>query len=219
MRIQHPAQATKGWPAETEDDRQTGKLLAETIERIRWRLWHGHARRSLDLIEETAAKLEATTEDMASVAAAQKVARLLRDLEAYVSGQSEVIIDYAEARRCDEPISTAITESTVQWLLHRRMSAQQQMRWSPRGAHLMLKVRTAAVNGTLDRDYAVAERWARRPFRRRPEYPQVLDGLVSGPPILFVGGIRPVLSVRRSRPRSKFATEPQMLLRAGRAIT
>jgi hypothetical protein len=27
----------------------------------------------------------------------------------------------------------AITESTVQWLLHRRMNAQQQMRRSPRG--------------------------------------------------------------------------------------
>jgi hypothetical protein len=105
-------------------------------------------------------------EDTASVVAAQKVARLLRDLETYVSGQAEIIIDYAKARRCDEPISTAITESTVQWLLHRRKSAQQQMRWSPRGAHLMLKVRTAAVNGTLDRDYAAAEGWARRPFRR-----------------------------------------------------
>ena len=35
-----------------------------------------------------------------------------------------------------------------------------------RGAHLMLKVRTAIVNDTLDRDHAIAERWARRPFRR-----------------------------------------------------
>ena len=140
--------------------------LGETIERIRWRLWHGQVRRSLDLIEETAVKLEAIAEDTASVAVAQKVARLLRDLETYVSGQSEIIIDYATARRCNEPISTAITESTVQWLLHRRMNARQQMRWSPRGAHLMLKVRTASVNGTLDRDYAVAERWARRPFRK-----------------------------------------------------
>jgi hypothetical protein len=93
------------------------------------------------------------------------VARLLGDLETYVSGQSNIIIDYATARRHEEPISAAITESTVQWLLHRRMNAQQQMRWSPRGAHLMLKVRTSVVNGTLSRDYAVAERWARRPFR------------------------------------------------------
>jgi hypothetical protein len=97
---------------------------------------------------------------------ARRVARLLGDLETYVSGQANIIINYATARRREEPISTAITESTVQWLLHRRMNAQQQMRWSPRGAHLMLKVRTSVVNGTLDRDYAVAEHWARRPFRR-----------------------------------------------------
>jgi hypothetical protein len=51
----------------------------------------------------------------------------------------------------DEPISMAVTESTVQWLLHRRMNAQQHMRWSPPGAHLMLKVRTATANGTLER--------------------------------------------------------------------
>jgi hypothetical protein len=99
-------------------------------------------------------------------AVARKVARLLGDLEAYMSGQSDIIIDYATARRCEEPISTAITESTVQWLLHRRMNAQQQIRWSPRGAHLMLKVRTSVANDTLDRDHAAAERWARRPFRR-----------------------------------------------------
>ena len=80
--------------------------------------------------------------------AARKVARLLGDLETYVSGQANIIIDYATARRREEPISTAVTESTVQWLLHRRMNAQQQMRWSPRGAHLMLKVRTSFVNGT-----------------------------------------------------------------------
>ena len=68
-------------------------------------------------------------------------------------------------RRSDEPISTATTESTVQWLLHRRMGANQQMRWTPRGAHCMLKVRTAVANDTLAEDHAAAERWARRPFR------------------------------------------------------
>jgi hypothetical protein len=74
--------------------------------------------------------------------------------------------DYATGRHGEELISTAPTENTVQWLLHRRMGANQQMRWSPRGAHLMLKVRTAVANGVFDQDYDVAERWARRPFRR-----------------------------------------------------
>ena len=76
------------------------------------------------------------------------------------------MLSYAAARRRDEPISTAVTESTVQWLLHLRMNAQLQMRWTPRGAHLMLKVRWAVMNGTLERDHTVAEQRARRPFRR-----------------------------------------------------
>jgi hypothetical protein len=80
-----------------------------------------------------------------------------------VTGQAALIIDYATARHCAEPISTAPTESTVQWLLHRRMGANQQMRWSPRGA---LKARTSLANGTFDRDHAVAERCARRPYHR-----------------------------------------------------
>jgi len=42
--------------------------------------------------------------------------------------------------------------------------AHQQMRWSPKGAHLMLKVRTAVTNGTLADDHVAAERWGRRPF-------------------------------------------------------
>jgi hypothetical protein len=167
MRVQHVAQAATSWPDTTETDRHAGARLTETIERIRWRLWHGQVERALDLIAETVVTVGVAADDKSPIAAAaRKVARLLGDLETYVSGQSDIIIDYATARRCEEPISTAITESTVQWLLHRRMNAQQQMRWSPRGAHLMLKVRTSVVNGTLDRDYAVAERWARRPFRR-----------------------------------------------------
>jgi hypothetical protein len=87
-------------------------------------------------------------------------------VETYVCGQSDIIIDYATARRRKEPISTAVTESTVQWLLHRRMNAPQQMRWTPRGTHWMLKVRCAVTNGTLEHDHALAEARARRPFRR-----------------------------------------------------
>jgi hypothetical protein len=98
--------------------------------------------------------------------AAAKVNGLLRGLETYVVGQAALIIDYATARHDAEPISTAPTESAVQWLLHRRMGASQQMRWSPRGVHMMLQVRTAVANGTFEQYYAAAERWARRPFRR-----------------------------------------------------
>ena len=134
--------------------------------RPRWRLWHGQIGRGLELIGETIATLEAMAGATSPAAAvALKVSRLLGELDTYVCRQSDIIIDYASARRREEPISTAVTESTVQWLLHRRMNAQQQMRWTPRGAHLMLKVRCAVMNGTFERDHAIAERRVRRPFR------------------------------------------------------
>jgi hypothetical protein len=134
------------------------------VENVRWRLWNGQVQRALDLIGDTVAALAAVASP--ARATAGKVVKLLHGLETYVAGQAELIIDYAAARHDAEPISTAPTESTVQWLLHRRMGANQQMRWSPRGAQMMLKVRTALANGTLERDYTVAERWARGPFRR-----------------------------------------------------
>jgi hypothetical protein len=167
MRIQHVAQTAKGWPDVPAAKRETGADIAGAIERIRWRLWHGQVKRALDLIGETLVTLDTSARTASSPASltATKVARALRELEIYVAGQAGLIIDYATARRHKEPISTATTESAVQRLLHRRMNAQQQMRWSPRGAHLMLKVRTAVMNRTFDRDHADAEPRARRPFR------------------------------------------------------
>ncbi len=124
MRIQHAAQAAKGWPADTPGERGDGVRLADAVERIRWHFWHGQVERALDLIGDTLARLDAMAE--AAPVAAAKVAALLRGLEAYVSGQADLIIDCAEGRRSGEPISTATTEGTVQWLLHRRMGASQQ---------------------------------------------------------------------------------------------
>ena len=123
MRIQHVAQTVKGWPDATARDRQEGAQLADIIEQhIRWRLWHGQVERALDLMAKAAAP---------DAASASKLAGVLRGLETYVAGHAELIIDYAVARRREEPISAAATESTVQWLLYRRMNASQQMRWSP----------------------------------------------------------------------------------------
>ena len=121
MRIQHVAQAAMSRPDASAEDRKAGASLAGTIERIKWRLWHGQVRRGLDRIAETMTTLEAAAETASpATSAALKVVRLLGELETYVCGKSDIIIDYATARRREEPISTAVTESTVQWLVHRR---------------------------------------------------------------------------------------------------
>src|SRR6516162_2874035 len=86
-----------------------------------------------------------------------RIINILSDPQTYVTGHAGSIINYAAARQSAKPISTATTESTVQRLIHRRMTAKQQMRWSPRGAHLMLKVRTSVMNETGEKGCAQSD--------------------------------------------------------------
>jgi hypothetical protein len=58
--------------------------------------------------------------------------------------------------RAGEAISTAFTESAVNQVISKRMVKKQQMRWTPRGAHLLLQVRTRVLNGQLAGDF---HRW------------------------------------------------------------
>ena len=64
--------------------------------------------------------------------------------------------NYGDRYRHGETISTAFVESTVNQVVSRRMVKQQQMRWTQRGAHLLLQVRTQALNDDLR---ATFRRW------------------------------------------------------------
>lgn len=58
-----------------------------------------------------------------------------------------VTTNYGERYRNDERISTGFVESTVNYVVSKRMVKKQQMRWSQRGAHLLLQIRTRVLNG------------------------------------------------------------------------
>ncbi|MDQ2735429.1 MAG: hypothetical protein M3Y55_10665, partial [Pseudomonadota bacterium] len=49
--------------------------------------------------------------------------------------------------RKGEYISSAMAESAVNQVINARMCKRQQMRWTPRGAHLLAQVRCAVLNG------------------------------------------------------------------------
>ncbi|GHC81237.1 hypothetical protein GCM10007079_20820 [Nocardiopsis terrae] len=51
----------------------------------------------------------------------------------------------------------ASAESAANQVISRRMVKKQQMRWSPKGAHLLLQVRTRVLNGDLAADFAPPE--------------------------------------------------------------
>lgn len=101
MRVQHVAQTTRSWPSTTDKDRQRGVLFAETIERIRWRLWHGQVQRALNLIGDTLEQLNKGRLGLTS-AFVVRLMSVLSDLETYVSGHADSIINYAAASAIGE---------------------------------------------------------------------------------------------------------------------
>ena len=180
MRVQHVAQAVKGWATAVPAATERTTMLADAVTRLRWRLGHGQTERALSLIGALLAGLDASLK-AADSPPARKVATPLRAPETYVAGQADLIIDYAAARHRGEPISTATTESTVQRLRHRRMGTNQQMRRSPRGAHRMLKVRTAVMNGTLAAEPARASAATTPPPSHTPA--DLSGGRLDGPQV------------------------------------
>ncbi len=70
------------------------------------------------------------------------------EFNTYIANNTGMIPNYAERRRYGERVSTAFVESTVNVVVGKRFSKRQQMRWSRKGAHLMLQTRTRALDGT-----------------------------------------------------------------------
>jgi len=85
-----------------------------------------------------------------------KLAKAVREFGGYLAANAASIPNYGERRRAGETISTSFVESAVNQVISKRMVKKQQMRWSPRGAHLLLQIRTRVLNDTLADDY---RRW------------------------------------------------------------
>jgi hypothetical protein len=81
-----------------------------------------------------------------------KLRKTLREFEQYIAANRPFIPNYGDRYRNGETISSAFVESTVNQVVSKRFVKKQQMRWTKRGAHLLLQVRTRTLNNDLRRN-------------------------------------------------------------------
>ena len=74
----------------------------------------------------------------------------LADLNTYIKNHAGYIRNYGERYRNGERISTGFVESTINQAVSKRFCKKQQMRWTKRGAHLLLQTRTKVLNDELE---------------------------------------------------------------------
>ena len=130
-------------------------IVAEA-ERLPWRIWNGkvqNAQKSIDRIRTVMHQFRGEPGSKKSMAPSRKLWTALQALDGYLRGQSHWLVNYAELHRAGLRVGTAITEGTANFLVNRRMNKSQQMRWSRRGADLLLQVRCAVYNGTFGSTY------------------------------------------------------------------
>jgi len=158
------------------------KLAAEVIEevdRLKWLLWHGNVFRALQTINDLEVALDS---DGASLGQ-RKLLKTVTEFGGYIRANATSIPNYGERYRAGEAISSSFVESAVNQVVSKRMVQKQQMRWTPRGASLLLQVRTRVLNDDLSNDF---HRWY-------PAFmtPTAGDELAAQPPALF-----PTLPIR-----------------------
>jgi hypothetical protein len=134
-------------PASDEPDEGIAAAdMAQRLERLKWNLWHGNVRRALqiiDLLEEDLEMAGAPFEN------GRKLHKAIQEFGHYIAVNRAFVPNYGDRYRHGEAISTAFVESAVNQVVSKRMVKQQQMRWTQQGAHLLLQIRTQALNGDL----------------------------------------------------------------------
>jgi len=81
----------------------------------------------------------------------QEIRTRVNELCSYLTANETRLINYGKEHREGNPISTARVESTVNQLVDWRMEKKQHMRWTQRGAQMLLHARCALFNGELGR--------------------------------------------------------------------
>jgi hypothetical protein len=92
---------------------------------------------------------EADIDSVQVSAEQQKLSKAIAEFGGYIRANAAWIPNYGERFRAGQAISSAFVESTVNQVVSKRMVEKQQMRWTPRGAHLLLQVRTRVLNEEL----------------------------------------------------------------------
>lgn len=151
-RVQITKQAARGLRGLTNAEHRARPRIALTLDSLHWKLWHGQvsaAKHRTARVERLLRPFDVDRTRARTAAPARRLHTALGKLRDYIDGQSAHLVNYRQRQRAGLPIGTSTTESLANTLVNRRMNKSQQMRWSARGAHAVLVIRTAEVNGAM----------------------------------------------------------------------
>jgi hypothetical protein len=126
------------------------ELIMPIIESAKWYLWHGNVVRALEKIEDGWCFLDTEIQTIKQL----KLQKAVKEFQIYIENNAAMITNYGERYRNGEAIATGFVESAVNQIIAKRLVKKQQMRWTKRGAHLLLQVRVKVLNDELQENFS-----------------------------------------------------------------
>lgn len=125
------------------------ELILPMIESAKWHLWHGSVVRALEKVEDCRCYLDTEIPTIKEL----KLQKTVKEFQIYIENNAAMITNYGERYRNGEAIATGFVESAVNQIIAKRFVKKQQMRWTKRGAHLLLQVRVKVLNDDLQENF------------------------------------------------------------------
>ena len=140
--------------------------MLKDLESVKWYLWHGNSFQALNKLQNLEMDLEAAVFE-SNNENTRKLWKGVAELHTYIQRNQAFIPNYGERYRNGEKIASGFVESAVNQVVSKRMVKRQQMQWTPRGAHLLLQIRTHVLNEEWEKTF---RRWYPA-FRSEPKQP------------------------------------------------
>ena len=151
MRVRHVEQALAGLIGSDLEQKGPLRYVDLDVSRLRHLIWNGYgdeACRTLQNITDMAANAIWLNAPRGKVRI-ERFIQLASELRTYLSLNATALVDYGRRYRAGLRIASSGAESVVNSLVNARMNKRRQMRWSPQGAHRVLQVRAAVMDGRL----------------------------------------------------------------------
>ena len=114
----------------------------ESLEKVRWSLWHGkadQALREIDIIQSNLTDERKRTK--------------LKDLHEYLKRNLDYLVNYAERKKVGKPFTSNLTDSHIDTIVNARHGRKRKMQWTYEGAHNVLQIRALMISNEWEENW------------------------------------------------------------------
>jgi hypothetical protein len=122
-----------------------GRPVQDEIASAKWLTWHGKGSKAVERLKSIYDMFGLLPKDSAHMTLWWN----LRGTYWFLESNGQYLVNYGWRYRRGMPISSSIAESAVNEVVSLRCAKKRQMRWTNKGAHLLVQVRVAVLNGDL----------------------------------------------------------------------